>query len=168
VRRGGGYGPRLFAFWYDGAMPQLDEIYSRQHDAEHYSRFLQEGYAPLGWSGDPDLILAFNNGPAQRWEVLRHEPLRNLPNRHVIVCAGPAGQGLNDSAIFTLIQHLVAHDTHRAGNSHIEQVERMMKANEKREADRTAAAADATAESLSRFYHEAGKALGVTETTFAI
>ncbi len=149
-------------------MPQLDEIYSRQHDAERYSRFLQDGYAPLGWSGDPDLILAFNNGPAQRWEVLRHEPLRNLPNRHVVVMAGPAGQDLNDSALFTLIQNLVTADTHRAGNSHVEQVERMMKDNDRREAAQTQAAADATADSLSRFYHEAGKALGVTETTFAI
>lgn len=149
-------------------MPQLDEIYSRQHDAEHYSRPLQQGYAPLGWEGDPDLILAFNNGPAQRWEVLRHEPKRNLPNRHVVVMAGPSGAELNDSAIIALIQALVLADTRREGNSASEQLERIIKKNEKLEAEQTAAAADATAEHLEKFYHEAGKAMGVTETTFAI
>jgi len=146
----------------------LDEIYSRQHDAEHYGRFLQEGYAPLGWSGDPDLVLAFNNGPKQAWEVLRHEPRRNEPNRHVVVMTGPPGAELNDSAMFALIQNLVLADTHRAGNSHLEQVERVIKENERRDAAHTAAAADATAEKLEKFYHEAGKAMGVTQTTFGI
>lgn len=149
-------------------MPQLAEIYSRQHDAEHYSRALQEGYAPLGWSGDPDLVLAFNNGPSQRWEVLRHEPQRNLPNRYVVIMAGPPGAELNDSAIFALIKNLVNADTHREGNSAAEQLERIIKKNEKLDADHTETAVDETAEALNRFYHAAGKAMGVTETTFAI
>ena len=149
-------------------MPQLAEIYSRQHDAEHYSKFLQQGYAPLGWAGDPDLILAFNNGPSQRWEVLRHEPQRNLPNRYVVVMAGPPGFELNDSAVFALIQNLVSADTHRAGNSASEQLERILKKNEKIEQEQTQKAADATADALAKFYHEAGKAMGVTKTTWAI
>tara|TARA_R110002096_G_scaffold80599_3_gene188737 strand:+ start:418 stop:867 length:450 start_codon:yes stop_codon:yes gene_type:complete len=148
-------------------MPQLDEIYSRQQDADRYSEYLHNGYAPLGWSGDPDLVLAFNNGPSQRWEMLRHEPSRNLPNRHVVIMSGPPGAELNDSALFSLIQNLVSADTHREGNSALEQYDRMMVENDRKEDARELAAADATADALSKFYHEAGKALGVTKTNFA-
>jgi len=149
-------------------MPQLDEIYSRQAEAEHYSKYLQEGYAPLGWSGDPDIVLAFNNGPRQCWEVLLHSPERNLPNRHIVIATGPPGMEMNDSAVFVLIQRLVAGDTHRAGNSASEQLERALAFNDKLDRDNDNRAADATAEALSKFYHEAGKTLGVTKTNFAI
>ncbi len=61
---------------------------------------------------------------------------------------------------------LVQMDTHRAGNSAADMVERALEHNERVDARGTRDAADATAGALERFYFEAGKTLGVTKTDF--
>jgi hypothetical protein len=146
--------------------PQLLDIYSRQDVADRYIRWLREGIPEIGWKGEPRLVLAFNNGPTQRWEVLMHEPQRGQPDRHVVVMTGPPGMEINDQAILLLCQRLRTVDTTIAGNSALEQFDRMMEANERHDAARTEAAAGATSEALGKFYHEAGKTLGVTKTFF--
>lgn len=126
---------------------------------ERYSRWLTEGYPELGWSGDPGLRLVFAK-LEQRWEVWSHEPRRNDPDRHVMIAKGPPGGELNDEAVHLLIRRLVERDTHRAGNSALEQFERAMAANERRDREHTRQAADSTADALGKFYYEAARAVG--------
>lgn len=146
--------------------PTLDDIYSRQDLAESLIGPLHYGKPELGWAGDHGLVLAFNNGINQRWELLRHEPVRNHPNRHVLVCAAPAGMEINEQGINMLIQRLVASDTQRSGNSHLDQLEEIIKYNDRLEAANEQKAADATADALAKFYTEAGKTFGVAPTYY--
>ncbi len=146
--------------------PQLTDIYSRQDVADKFIRWLRHGLPEVGWSGEPRLTLAFNNGIEQRWELLIHEPQRNLPNRHVLLFAAPAGFELNEQGVALLCRRLVEIDVQRAGNSAIEQFDRMVAENERRDREHTEHAAGATADALGKFYHEAGKTLGVTKTFF--
>lgn len=147
--------------------PQLQDIYSRQDIADRYINMLRYGVPELGYSGDPSLVLAFNNGPRQCWELLSHAPERGQPDRHVVIMKAPAGFELNDQGIVMLIRNLVANDTQRAGNSLEDQMDRVMKENERHDAAQTETAVAETSDALSKFYTEAGKTLGVTKTFFA-
>jgi len=144
----------------------LSDIYSRHDVADRFIDQIRNGDPTLGWGGDPRLVLAYNNGLNQRWELLRHEPVRNHPNRHVMVLAGPPGAEINQAAINLLIRRLVEADTHRAGNSHVDQMNEIIKHNERLEKQRVEEGAAATADALAKFYYEAGKALGATKTEF--
>ena len=146
--------------------PVLSDIYQRRDVAERYIDWLRFGKPEMGWGGDHSLTLAFNAGIEQRWELLRHAPVRGYPDRHEIVMVAPAGFELNESGVIALIQNLIAHDTHRAGNSALEQFDRMQEENARKERAQLDAAADATSEALGKFYTEAGKTLGVTKTFF--
>lgn len=83
-----------------------------------------------------------------------------------MIAKGPVGQDLNEDAVNLLIMRLRDSDTHRGNNSADSIVENAIAHNEKLTKDANARAADAIAEPLAKFYHEAGKALGVTQTTF--
>ena len=145
----------------------MNKFDPRANVANHYIKWLREGKPELGWAGDPDLVLVFAN-IEQRWELWRHDPVRGHPDRHAMIAAGPPGAELNDDAINKLIMGLVEGDTHRSGNSAEAIVERVLQNNERANAEQTQKAADATAETLARFYHEAGKAFGVTQTVFPV
>ncbi len=147
--------------------PQLDEIYNRQDVADKYVRWLRDGVPELGWSGDPRLVLAYNNGVEQRWEVLMHEPKRSMPDRHVLIFTAPPGFELNDQGVFMLCRRLVDIDVQREGNSALEQFDRMMDENEAKDKAHTEVAAGEISDALGKFYTEAGKTLGVTKTFFA-
>lgn len=140
----------------------LDE---RQRVAEHLVRPLREGKPELGWEGDPRLVLAFH-AITHQWELWRHEPVRNNPDRHVLVAKGPPGQDINPQAVDLLIRHLIDHDTHRRGNSLQEQLDRVIAQNERHDREQSRKAAEALMDPLGRFYTEAGKTLGVTKTFF--
>jgi len=137
----------------------------RQIIADQFAKPIQEGKPELGWAGDPTLVLTFHR-IEQRWELLRHEPRRGQPERYVIEARGPVGAEINEGAINLLIQGLVSRDTTRRGNSHEEQLERLYKHNERVERQKHREAVEATSDGLARFYHEAGKAFGVTKTFF--
>lgn len=141
----------------------MSTLNERQRVADHWIQRLRDPNPALGWSGDPNLVLAYHNITNQ-WELWRHEPQRNDPDRHVMIAKGPVGQQINEQAITLLQMKLVEQDTHRAGNSAEAQLERILKENDRRDAARTAAAADALADPLAKFYHEAGRTLGVTKT----
>ena len=66
----------------------------RQELADHLSRRIYEGDPTLGWEGDPDLMLTFHK-ITNRWELLRHSPLRGDPDRYVIEVQGPVGADIN-------------------------------------------------------------------------
>jgi len=144
----------------------LHDPHNRQEVAERYIGWLRNGVPTLGWEGDPDLELVFDHGVGQRWEVWLNAPVRGEPDRMLPVLGGPPGAELNDQLVYVLIQKLVEGDTHRKGNSELEQFDRMMEENERKERARTEAGVDATADALGRFYTEAGKTLGVTKTFF--
>ena len=146
--------------------PILSDIYQRRDVADRYIDWLRFGKPEMGWGGDQSLTLAFNAGIEQRWELLRHAPVRGLPNRHEIVMVAPAGFELNESGVIALIQNLIAHDTHRAGNSALDQFDRIQEENARREAAQVEESVAATSDALGKFYTEAGKALGVTRTFF--
>lgn len=138
---------------------------SRQQMADRLIKPLRDGKPELGWSGDPDLVLVFER-ISNRWELWRFEPLQGNPDRHVMVAKGPVGQDLNEDAVNLLIRNLVASDTHRSGNSAEQIVEDAIDHNDRLTAAANATAADAIADPLAKFYHEAGVALGVTKTQF--
>lgn len=125
---------------------------ARQILADHLIKPIQDGKPELGWSGDPNLVLAFHN-IEQRWELWY---MGDRSDQDYMVARGPVGAEINEDAINLLIMSLVAGDTHRSGNSHTEQVERMIARNEKRHADNVARATEQNAEILDRFYHAAG------------
>lgn len=120
--------------------------------ANHLVKPIQEGKPELGWSGDPNLVLAFHT-IEQRWELwfMGHSSKDDF-----IVARGPVGQDINEDAINMLIQRLVQGDTHRAGNSHVEQMERMIERNNALERRKHAEAVEKNAEVLDRFYHAVG------------
>jgi len=138
----------------------------RQELADHLSRRIYEGDPTLGWEGDPDLMLTFHK-ITNRWELLRHSPLRGDPDRYVIEVQGPVGADINPGAISALIRGLVARSTDRRGNSAEDQMEAIFRKNDLAEKHRQDDAVHATADALGKFYTEAGKALGVTKTNFA-
>jgi len=138
----------------------------RQQAADRLIRPLREGKPELGWSGDPFLVLVFER-LTQRWELWRNEPAPGQPDRHVLISKGPVGQDINEDAINLLIRQLVRMDTTRAGNSAEAISDMVDRENARLERQRDQQAVDATGEALAKFYHEAGRALGVTKTTFA-
>jgi hypothetical protein len=103
-----------------------------------------------------------------RWELWRNEPVKGQPERHVLVARGPVGADLNDDAVNLLVRSLIDSDTHARGQSAESIVEDAIKHNDKLEKDRETTAREETHDALARFYTEAGKALGVTQTTWAI
>jgi len=139
---------------------------SRQQVADRLIRPLREGKPELGWSGDHSLSLAFHR-IENRWELWRHEPEPGSPDRHILLSKGPVGQDINEDGINLLIRHLVDMDTHRTGNSSEQMIERVLRNNEKLEAAKEKATYESVHDPLAKFYHEAGKALGVTKTFFA-
>ena len=139
----------------------------RRELSNHLSRRIYEGDPTLGWEGDPDLMLCFH-AITNKWELLRHSPLRGDPDRYVVEVSGPVGQDINEEAINLMIMGLVARSTNRRGNSAEDQMEAIFKKNELAEKHRVDTAQDSTAEALAKFYTEAGKVLGVTQTNFAI
>ena len=143
----------------------LDDIHNRSAVADRYVDWLTKGVPTMGWSGDPSLVLAFNI-VIQRWELLRHEPNPKDPGRHVVVMTGPPGMEINDQAIIALIRNLIAGDTHRKGNSLVDQMEKVIAKNEKLDRDKTEETVNVTADALGKFYYEAGKTLGVTKAFF--
>ncbi len=146
--------------------PQLLDIYQRHVVAQRYADMLTKGSPALGWAGDPGLRLAFNAGITQRWELLRHEPVFNDPDRHVVVMTGPPGMEINDEAINVLIRNLIAGDVQRPGNSLLEQMDRVLAANDKLELQKVEDGVNATFDALARFYTAAGKTLGVSKANF--
>lgn len=144
--------------WRSTALPTRDRPHSfdpRQQLADRLIRPLREGKPELGWAGDQALGLVFYR-PAQRWELWDME-------RNVIIMAGPPGQDINEEAINLLIRKLVQADTHRDGNSAEDIVERTIRQNDEADRRATEKAADAIAEPLAKFYHEAGRTLGVVD-----
>jgi hypothetical protein len=137
----------------------------RRQIAEHLSAPIYYGKPELGWEGDPDLQLTFH-AITNRWELLRHEPRRGDPDRHVIECQGPVGQDINEEAINLMIMGLVARSTNRRGNSAEEQMERVFEANDRAERARLQEATETTGDALAKFYTEAGKTLGVAPTYY--
>jgi len=142
------------------------DIYNRQEIAARYTTWLHDGVPTLGWAGDPDLRLVFAEGIEQRWELWMHAPRRNDPDYHHPVFSAPTGAELNDQLVYMLIQRLVANDTHRAGNSAEDQLERVIAENDRKDAEHTRTASEALHDPLAKFYFEAGKTLGVTKTFF--
>lgn len=138
---------------------------SRQQIADRLIQPLRNGKPELGWSGDPDLVLVFER-ISNRWELWRFEPLPGKPDRHIMMAKGPVGQDLNEDAVNLLIINLRDSDVRRDGNSSKKIVEDAIAYNDKLTADANARAADAIAEPLAKFYHEAGVAFGVTKTQF--
>ena len=128
--------------------------------ADHWNVPLKTGKPEKGWSGDPALELRYNTIEA-RWQLFRHEPEPNNPERMVMVANGPIGGGMNDMEIDKLIDHLIDVDTTRPGNSAVEQMDRLIKENERLDAKRTEYAAEALAEPLAKFYFEVAKVYGV-------
>jgi len=142
------------------------DIYNRQEVADRYTKWLHEGVPTLGWAGDSGLRLVFAGGIDQRWELWTHAPRVNEPDYHLPVFSAPPGAELNDQLVLMLIRRLVANDTHRRGNSHEDQLERVFAENDRMERVREEDAAQALHDPLARFYHEAGKVFGVTKTFF--
>jgi|TARA_R110002020_G_scaffold1690_5_gene7686 hypothetical protein len=146
-------------------MPLVPVFDPRQQIADRLIRPLREGKAELGWSGDPFLSLAFHR-IENRWELWRLEPQSGNPDNHTLVARGPIGQDINESTVNQLIRRLVEMDTHRDGNSAEQMVENAIRHNDHRDTQQINDGADATADALAKFYYEAGKTLGVTQTDF--
>lgn len=142
-------------------------IDERQVIVDRIAAPIQDGKPELGWSGDKSLVLTFHR-IEQRWELFRHEPAEGLPDRYVPIAKGPVGGELNEAAINHLIMGLVDRDSHREGNSASDQLERILKENDRLEEERLDTAVDVTFDALANFYTEAGKELGVHQTTWAI
>ena len=123
-------------------MPQLRTVLdSRKILADHLIRPIQDGKPELGWSGDPNLVLAFEK-IEQRWELWH---MGDRSDQDYMIARGPIGGEINEDAINLLIMALVAGDTHRSGNSHTDQLERMIERNERRHRDNMNKAAEENA-----------------------
>jgi hypothetical protein len=111
---------------------------------------LHNGYAPLGWEGDPLLFLAWNRQD-QRMELWRH----NLAGdgKAGIVMRSKPGQRTAD---MNLIRFLVEHDTRRGYNP----VDDYKAHNLKREATLRDAQRDKMGEAAERLYHGFQKDVG--------
>lgn len=138
----------------------------RQPIADRLVKPLQDGKPELGWPGDPALALSWHR-IENRWELLRHDPQRGKPNRHVIVARGPIGAEINEASVNELIRHLVAHDTQRRGNSAQEQLDRIIKHNEKVRKDALDRGVDQGFDAMDKFYYEMAKEMGEPNITFA-
>lgn len=131
---------------------------------DQFTRALQDGKPELGWEGDPDLALALNE-ITQQWELLRHAPVRGYPDRYVVEATTPVGAPLNEGALNKLIQGLVARSRRHVG-SEKDWLDGVMKENDRMQKDRATRAAETETEILQKFYHEAGRELGVPRTFF--
>lgn len=127
-------------FQPDGGMVEID---SDLIDALH------NGYAPLGWEGDPLLFLAWNR-QTQRMELWRHN-LHGDGQAGLIMRSKP-GQRTAD---MNIIRFLVDHDTRRHNV-----VEDMFKHNEQVRQDQLATTRDKMGEAADRLYHGFQKDIG--------
>lgn len=131
---------------------------------DEFTRVLQDGKPELGWEGDPDLALALNE-ITQQWELLRHAPVRGYPDRYVVEATTPVGAPLNEDALNKLIRNLVARSRRHHGSEQ-EWLDGIMAENDRMQKEKAVKAAETETEILQKFYHEAGKELGVPRTFF--
>lgn len=122
---------------------QIVEIDSDLLDA------LQNGYAPLGWEGDPQLFLAYNRAD-DRIELWRHN--LNRDGRPGMVMRSAPGQRTAD---MNLIQRLLDHDTRRT-----DVVANMQAHNAKVKKDAADLQRDKMGEAADRLYHGFQKDIG--------
>lgn len=139
-----------------------DNESERRREATRLTSPVRDGHPGVGWIGDPDLVVCRHR--LGYWEVLRHTPRPDQPQRYQVVAKSPVGAPLNEETILVLCIGLRNTDTHRKGNSAVEQMDRMLDHNDKLEKENLRQAADATADTLAKFYHEAGRTLGVPRT----
>lgn len=113
---------------------------------------LKEGYAPLGWEGDPSLFMAWNR------QTQRMELWRNCEDGicRLIIRSRP-GQRLVD---MKLIQFLVQHDPRRG----YDPVQDVQLQNAKRRKELADAQRDKMGEAAERLYHGFQKDVGATVT----
>lgn len=111
---------------------------------------LHNGYAPLGWEGDPLLFLAWNR-QTQRMELWRH----NLhgDGRAGLVMRSNPGQRVAD---MNMIKFLVTHDTRRG----YDPMEDIAKHNEARRKQIQDDSRDKMGEAAERLYHGFQKDIG--------
>lgn len=128
-------------FQPDGTMIEID---SGLVDALH------NGYAPLGWEGDPQLFLAWNRAE-QRMELWRH----NLDGtgKAGLIMRGRPGMRVAD---MNIIKFLVTHDTRRG----YDPVADYKAHNAKRNKDLQDAQRDKMGEAAERLYHGFQKDIG--------
>lgn len=109
---------------------------------------LNEGYAPLGWEGDPRLYLAWNR------QTLRMEMWRNCEDGvHRMIMQGRPGMRVVD---MNIIHFLVTHDSRRGHDAAAE----IIKHNEKVRKDAADAQRDKMSEAADRLYHGFQKDIG--------
>lgn len=128
-------------FQPDGGMFEID---SDLIDALH------NGYAPLGWEGDPLLFLAWNRA-TQRIELWRHN--LNRDGKPGLVMRSKPGQRTAD---MNLIRFLVEHDTRRGYDAAAD----IAKHNAKVRQDHLDAQRDKMGEAAERLYHGFQKDIG--------
>ena len=113
---------------------------------------LNQGYAPLGWEGDPRLYLAWNR------DTQRMELWRNCEDgEHRLIVRGKQGQRAAD---MNLVHFLVTHDPRR-GHDPYEAVKNHNEAARKKLLD---AQRDKMGEAAERLYHGFQKDIGATTT----
>lgn len=98
---------------------QIQSIYDRSILAPEYQKALQHPKPELGWTGDPDLRLAWNR-LEDRYEIWREEVFFDhstgkWETTFVIIGRAPHGERLDINA---MIRGLVARDTKIACQSH--------------------------------------------------
>lgn len=111
---------------------------------------LQNGYAPLGWEGDPLLFLAYNR-QTDRIELWRHN--LNRDGKPGLVMQSRPGQRVAD---MNLIKFLVEHDTRRG----YDPVDDIQKHNAARNNTLQDAQRDRMGEAAERLYHGFQKDVG--------
>lgn len=127
-------------FQPDGGMVEID---SELIDALH------NGYAPLGWEGDPLLFLAWNRA-TQRMELWRHN-LAGDGQPGLIMRSKP-GQRVAD---MNIIRFLVTHDTRRR-----DVADDIIKHNAQVRANQISDQRDKMGEAAERLYHGFQKDIG--------
>lgn len=127
-------------FQPDGGMVEID---SDLIDALH------NGYAPLGWEGDPLLFLAWNR-QTQRMELWRHN--LNGDGKAGLIMRGKPGMRVAD---MNIIKFLIDHDTRRH-----DVAAQIIAHNEKVRQDAIDAQRDKMSEAADRLYHGFQKDIG--------
>lgn len=125
----------------DGGMVEIDSDLIDQ---------LHNGYAPLGWEGDPQLFLAWNRQD-QRIELWRHA--NDGTGKAFMVLRGPVGMRVADLRV---IDFLVKHDTRRG----YDPVQEMAKHNAARRKQVDDDTRDRMSEAADRLYHGFQKDIG--------
>lgn len=120
----------------------------RDHLLREATEILRRPSPELGWSGDTDLYVAYNR-LLDNWEVWRENEDGTF--QPVMRQRSPS-QPLDIAAV---IRSLVERDTRLRGNSHAEQMDRLIANNEAKSAEHEALAAEALRETMERVYHAA-------------